>query len=125
MGYGVDRLIEDLVALGHERTEKTQGSDGNQFAVIRGFVVPLGRFAGREIDLGLPAPPNYPQGVGSAVHVRATPQLLPDGRVPNVRNVTQSALGPEWRYWSHNFGWSGERSTRELLAQVNRIFLDA
>ena len=42
-----------------------------------------------------------------------------------VRNVIPSPLGPDWRYWSHNFGWTGERSTRELMAQVNRIFHDA
>lgn len=125
MGFGVDRLIEDLRGLGYAEVELALGSDGNPFAVLRGYTVPLGRFAGREIDLAVPAPPNYPQGVGAAIHVRATPQLLPDGNVPGVRNVIASPLGPDWRYWSHNFGWSGERSTRELLGQINRIFHDA
>jgi hypothetical protein len=125
MQFGIERLLADLKALGHHDAEKATGSDGNPFAVIRSFRIPLGRFAGHVIDLGLPAPPNFPQGVGASIHVRATPQLLPDGRVPDVRNVTASPLGAEWRYWSHNFGWSGERSTRELMAQVNRIFLDA
>ena len=125
MGFGVDRLIEDLRGLGHEQVELAQGNDGNPFAVLRSFTIPLGRFGGREIDRALPAPPNYPQGVGAAIHVRAAPQLLPDGSVAGVRNVIASPLGPDWRYWSHNFGWSCERSTRELLVQVNRIFLDA
>lgn len=125
MGYGIDRMIDDLHALGHVSVEKVMGSDGNPFAVLRGFKVSLGRFAEREIDLGLPAPPDFPRGVGASIHVRSAPQLLPDGSIPNVRNVTRSALGPEWRYWSHNFGWAGERSTRELMTQVNRIFLDA
>lgn len=125
MQYGIDRMIEDLRALGHTGVEKVVGGDGNPFAVLRGYEVPLGRFAGREIDLALPAPPDFPRGVGASIHVRAAPQLLPDGSVAKVRNVTQSPLGPEWRYWSHNFGWTGERSTRELMAQVNRIFLDA
>jgi hypothetical protein len=44
---------------------------------------------------------------------------------PNVRNITRSVLGPEWRYWSHNFGWQGERSARRLISQINGIFLNA
>lgn len=125
MQFGIDRLIADLRELGHAEVTNVTGSDGSPYAVIPRFKIPLGQFAGREIDLGLPAPPNFPQGVGSSVHVWATPQLLPDGRVPGVRNIIPSPLGPEWRYWSHNFGWTGERSTRELMAQVNRIFHDA
>ena len=120
--YGPDRLLKDLAEMGHE-AERMAGADGNVYAVIRGFVVPLGRFADRVIDLGLLAPADYPRSVGSSLHVRAEPQLLEYGHVPGVRNVIQSPLGPEWRYWSHNFGWSGmERSTRRLLSQINEIF---
>ena len=118
-------MIEDFRVFGYIGVEKVVGGDGNPFVVLCGYKVFLGCFAGREIDLALPAPPDFPRGVNASIHVRATPQLLPDGRVPDVRNVTASPLGAEWRYWSHNFGWSGERSTRELMAQVNRIFLDA
>jgi len=125
MGYGVDRMVADLRALGFERAEATAAADGSPFALLKEYTVPLGRFAGRTIDLALPAPTNYPQGVGSAVHVKASPQLLPDGAVAGRQNVIASPLGLEWRYWSHNFGWAGERSTRELMTQVNRILLDA
>lgn len=125
MAFGVARLLADLQELGHQGAEYVKAGDGTEFAVLRGYTVALGRFQGQLIDLALPAPPNYPQGVGSAIHVQATPQLLPDGNIPNKRNVTASCLGPAWRYWSHSFGWTGERSTRQLLAQVNRIFHDA
>jgi hypothetical protein len=39
-------------------------------------------------------------------------------------NIIASPLGPEWRYWSHNFNWGGERerSAARLLFQVNAIF---
>ncbi|HEV2149801.1 MAG TPA: E2/UBC family protein [Longimicrobiaceae bacterium] len=123
--YGPERLLRDLGEIGYE-VERVTGADGNVYAVIRGFVVPVGRFADRVIDLGLLAPPDYPRNVGSSIHVRATPQLLEYGSVPGVRNIIQSGLGPEWRYWSHNFGWgAGERSTRRLLSQINRIFAHA
>lgn len=125
MSFGISRLVDDLKSLGYEHVESVTATDGAPYAVVRGYVVPIGQFQGRQIDLALPAPPNYPQGVGAAIHVRSDPHLLPDGHVPNKRNVIASSLGSEWRYWSHNFGWTGERSTRELMAQVNRIFHDA
>ena len=86
--------------------------------------VQFGRFAGRVIELGLPAPPDYPRSVGASIHVRAEPQFLEYGKVHKVRNIIKSPLGPEWRYWSHNFNWTGERerSAARLLAQVNSIF---
>lgn len=125
MQFGITRMVGDLEELGFQNVEAVTASDGTAFAVLRGFEVKLGRFAGRAIDLALPAPTNFPQGVGAAIHVSTAPQLLPDGNVAGHHNVIASALGSEWRYWSHNFGWTGEHTTRELMAQVNRIFHDA
>jgi hypothetical protein len=123
--YGLPRLIEELRSLGYDVAEVT-ASTGERFAVISPFGVPGGRFAGRTIDLGLQGTPDFPRTVSSAVHVRATPQLY-DTRdsVPNVRNIQPSVLGADWRYWSHNFGWQGERSARRLMSQINGIFLNA
>jgi len=123
--YGAARLLEDLVELGHDAIA-VAASDGTPFVVIKNFEVPCGRFADRRVDLGLQATPDFPRTVASAIHIRANPQLFDSGdSVPNVRNITASALGPEWRYWSHNFGWQDERSARRLLSQVNRIFANA
>lgn len=122
--YGPDRLLRDLGEMGYE-VERVTCADGSVYAVIRGFVVPAGPFVDRIIDLGLLATPDYPRSVGSSIHVRATPQLFEYGSVPGRRNIIQSALGPEWRYWSHNFGWTGERSTRRLVSQINTIFANA
>lgn len=125
MKFGSERMAEDLRALGYV-VEIVVDQHQHPFAIIRGFSVELGRFSGRVIDLGLPAPPDFPRAVGSSIHVRAEPQLLePADNIPNVRNVTLSSLGPEWRYWSKNFGWTGERSARTLMSQVNQIFQDA
>lgn len=123
--YGSGRLQADLEGLGFE-VELMIGADQHTYAVIRKYEIAIGRFAGRIIDLGILAPPDYPRSVGSAIHVRAQPQLLEKSdSAPNVRNITDSGLGPEWRYWSKNFGWDGERTTRRLISQINKIFNDA
>ena len=122
--YGPERLLADLLALGYRVELVTAG--GHVFAVIREYEVGLGRFVGRRIDLGLQATPDFPNTVASAIHVRSAPHLydLTDS-LPNVRNIQHSALGSEWRYWSHNFGWGSERTARRLMSQVNKIFQDA
>jgi hypothetical protein len=123
--YGPARLIEELKGLGYEVQEVTS-PNGEKFAVVALFRVPGGRFADRVIDLGIQATPDFPRTVASAIHVRATPQLYDTGdSVPNVRNIQPSVLGSEWRYWSHNFGWQGERSARRLMSQINGIFFNA
>jgi hypothetical protein len=123
--YGLPRLIEELLALGYEVREVT-ASNGEKFALLTPFTVPGGRFADRVIDLGIQGTADFPLTVASAIHVRATPHLYDTSdSVPNVRNIQPSALGSDWRYWSHNFGWQGERSARRLISQINGIFLNA
>lgn len=126
--YGQDRLISDLQALGYNGVERMTGNGGTLFAVIRDYQVPAGQFQDRVIDLAIPAPADYPKTFGSSIHVRANPQLLECGSVANVRNITASELGGEWRYWSKNFNGSRgtrERDTRLLLSQINEVFLNA
>jgi len=123
--YGPERLYAELRDLGFE-VRKELADNGTPFAVIEEFEVPSGRFMGRTIELGLQATADFPRTVASAIHVRADPQLLDYGDTePGVRNITQSPLGPEWRYWSHNFGWNGEKSARRLLSQINTVFANA
>ncbi|HYW30164.1 MAG TPA: E2/UBC family protein [Gemmatimonas sp.] len=120
--FGAAHLHAELEELGYAVTmvEAAQQS----FVVITAYVVPAGQFADRVIDLGLPAPPDFPNTVGAAIHVRATPQLHARGHVKDVRNVIDSPLGPEWCYWSHRIPWAGERAgaAARLLAHVASIF---
>jgi len=125
MNFGADRLIEDLQALGY-KVEKVTLNDGSIYAVLPDFPIEVGKFAGRVIGLGLLATADFPRSVSSAIHVRAEPQLYEKtDSVPNIRNITASALGDEWRYWSKNFGWTTERTARRLMSQINTIFLNA
>lgn len=122
--YGPKRLIADLGELGYKATLVEAGD--NQFAVISGYEVEIGRFKDRVIDLGIMATADYPRTVAAAIHVQANPQLFEKSdSVANVRNITDSQLGEGWRYWSHNFQWTEERTTRRLISQINGIFKDA
>ena len=122
MTYGPERLISELRELGYAPALVTGGD--TQFALLAEYTISAGRFAGRVVELGIPAPANYPMAVGASIHVRSVPHLVEFGNVPNVRNVIASALGDGWQYWSINFGWPGERerSTARLLSQINAVF---
>ncbi|MGH7518852.1 MAG: hypothetical protein ACREOC_15535 [Gemmatimonadales bacterium] len=122
-GYGPNRLVAELHALGHSRAAQVH-AENQTFVVIPEYEVQVGRFQGRIVDLGLPAVPDFPKSVGASIHVRAEPQLLEYEHRPPQRNITKSALGTDWRYWSHNFNWAGERerSAARLMHQVNTIF---
>ncbi len=123
--YGPNRLLADLQALGHAAS-LIEAPDGTPFVLISPFLVPCGKFAEREIELALQATADFPRTVASAIHVRAKPQLFDySDTLTNVRNITTSILGVDWRYWSHNFGWSEERTARRLTSQINRIFENA
>jgi hypothetical protein len=123
--YGATRFFSELRDLGFEILEVAV-PDGQPFGVIKAFVVPIGKFADRTIDLALQATADFPKTAPSAIHICATPQLYEvSDTVANVRNITTSIMGDGWRYWSHNFGWDGERSARRLMSQVNGIFFNA
>lgn len=125
MIFGPDRLHADLTALGFA-AERVAAPDGTPFVVIPDFQVPIGRFAGRVIDLGLQATPDFPLTVASAIHVRSDPHLFDvSDTIKGKRNITNSSLGPEWRYWSHNLGWADPKTARRLISKVNKVFSDA
>ena len=120
--YGLERLQGDLVDLGYV-IEKVI-ANGIMYVVIPDYEIVIGRFQGQIIDLGIPATPDFPRTVAPSIHVRATPQLLEKkDSIPSIRNIIDSPLGPEWRYWSRNFGWNGtEKSARRLMNQIKGVF---
>jgi|GEM_PF-972536 len=120
--YGIERFLQDLTELGYTH-EKMVGSDNLNYAVIRNFEVPVGRFQGRIIDLGIPIPNDYPRLVGTSIHIKSSPQLLEyTDTVPNVRNIIISQLGQEWRYWSFRLEAFPENTAQNLIFQIHGIF---
>ena len=123
--FGPHRFKEELVTLGYQ-SEIVSASDNNKYAILRDYVIPLGKFTGRIIDLGMLATSDFPISVTSALHVRSKPQLYEKSdTVPNVRNILDSALGIEWRYWSINFNWDKGYSTRRLMSKINTVCQNA
>ncbi len=61
MLYGPDRLITELRELGYSNIELVKGNEGSNYVVIRDFEIPLGKFAGSKIDLGIPAVADFPR----------------------------------------------------------------
>lgn len=122
---GSEKLIEQLIDLGY-CPKLITASDGNDYVVLEGYTILLGKFIGRVIDLGFLATKDFPNSVASAIHVRTSPQLFEKGNsLPNVRNITDSVLGSKWCYWSINFNWKSNQSARRLISQINTIFQNA
>jgi hypothetical protein len=124
MKYGPERLLDELLSVGYTAT-LTRASDGNLYAVVPNFKILLGRFANQTIELGLLATPDFPNTVASAIHVKTQPPLLDyQDTIPGIRNIIQSPLGEDWRYWSKGFRWNGENTFRRLISQINEVFLN-
>lgn len=120
--YGIDRFLQDLSELEYA-PEKVVTANNANYAVIRDFEVPVGRFQGRIIDLGIPVPNDYPRLVGTSLQIKSNPHLLEySDSIPNVRNVIESPLGQEWRYWSFRFEACSENTIQNLIYQIHGIF---
>lgn len=121
MTIGIDRLIQDLVKEGFEQTATLHDAGGMAYVMIPQFVIPAGSFAGRSINLAIPAPADYPRSTISSIHIQANPHLVAKANT-GTRNVIDSPLGTEWQYWSYQFQLDPSSPTSQLINQINAIF---
>ena len=122
MMYGNDRFISDFAELGYQ-LELVKGGDNQTYAVFKNFEVPIGQFSGKIIDLAIIVPPDYPRIVGSSIHIKSNPQLFEKtDTIPGVRNIIDSGLGTEWRYWSFAFKAEPEDTAKHLMSQIVGVF---
>lgn len=115
-----ESFLQEFAALGCVAEPRN-----DQFLVFP-WLVPIGKFAGRQIRVGLlvggDAPVNPPPGP----HI--SPHLLPfhpNNDVPHpAGGIHSSPLGPEWQYWSRPIQhWrEGDRSARQYLAHLHALF---
>lgn len=92
--YGPHKLLEDLRELGYQVNLQEGGSAA--FVIASAYEVPLGRFAGRVVELAIPAPPDYPRTVGASIHIRSSPHLFDyTDTAAGVRNIIPSPLGED------------------------------
>ena len=112
------QFVEQLRALGIEPEDR----GGGRLAFR--FTIEVGRFAGREVWLGVAVGDDFPANPPGGPHV--SPRLLPiqSGGTHPSGGVHDSPFGPEWQYWSRPFpGWAQtDRSVRAYLAHVRHLF---
>lgn len=89
------------------------------------YVVPTGRFAGTEIDLGFDVPADFPLTPPGGPHV--SPRLLPitngGGSHPSG-GVHTSPFGETFEYWSRPLShWpSTKRTVKDVMAHIRHLF---
>ena len=112
----MEALAKEFESLGYT-VDRSFAQHG--VAVIRGFSVGAGPYAGKTIDVGV-AGNDFPFTPPSGIHVR--PLIIPNGQ----RNVSNSPLGADWQYWSRQLpNWSNERTAKHIISYINKVLLDA
>ncbi len=125
MTIGIDRMLQDFRALGQE-VEGPFTSNGWEWAVVREFLVPGGRFAGNVIRIGVPAPADWPSTPPGGLYV--SPRLVPPDQMAGLsvhdRGNETAGLSGEWQYWSRPIPpntWKPTGSARRLITHWNAV----
>src|SRR2546426_5237474 len=97
--------------------ERRPPADGKILFVVTDYEVVQGQNTGKKIQVAFPIPQDYPTTAPYGVHVKTN-----HGLSGNITNVSTSALGPDWQFWSRTLsGWSaGRRNGRFYVDHVNR-----
>jgi hypothetical protein len=111
-------FTEQLKELGVEAKDLGDGK------VSFEYIIPTGRFAGHNINLGFIVPNDFSLTPPSGLHV--SPRLLPlqpGGSHPSG-GIHESPFGPDWEYWSRPIPhWKTTRRTvRDVMAHVRHLF---
>ena len=121
MIYGSECFIKDFNAIGYSPI--LVGVGKQNYAIFKEFEIPIGKFAGRIIDLALIVLNDYPRMVHSSIHIKTTPQLFEKSdTISGVRNIIDSGLGVEWRYWSIALKSVPDNTAMHLMSQINGVF---
>lgn len=114
-----DEFARELAAL-INRTPDSLG--GNRLSFT--YEIPVGRFKGVTITIGIEVPADFPNTPPSGPHIK--PRLLPLN--PNApshpERVAPSPFGEEWEYWSRPFSdWAeSDHSVKSYLAHIRNLF---
>ena len=88
------------------------------------YEIPLGKFRGRIVQVGLLASDSFPMDPPPGPHFN--PHLLPvtnQGGVHPLGGIHNSPLGQVWQYWSRPFtGWSKtDRTVKTYIAHLKNL----
>lgn len=89
------------------------------------YEVPVGRFKGQQIMLGLEVHDDFPANCPSGPHIK--PRLLPintGGSHPDGAIHESEKFGSDWEYWSRPYpGWNAsDRTVKSYMAHIRRLF---
>ena len=119
MNIGLSELQQQLIELGFPAT-----IEQNRFVVFP-FIVPIGRFRNKEIEIALEAP-QFPLNPPSGPYIK--PHLLPcsggGGSHPDGGIHKRNLPSADFQYWSRPFqNWNGSAKTsKEYLAFIRTLF---
>jgi hypothetical protein len=108
-------FMEGLRKLGFQPSTIKDRDD----CVVFDYMVESGRFATKQVRLGLIVPPDFPNStptgphVSPCIHPFATGGTHPTGGIHQQHSVPfESGAGGKWQYWSRPFpGWAQEKKT--------------
>lgn len=92
--------------------------------VLVEYEIPLGKFQGQVVTMGFQVQDSFPMTPPPGPHFK--PLLLPitgGGGAHPFGAIHNSALGPDWEYWSRPFkDWNRtDRSVRTYLAHIRNL----
>jgi hypothetical protein len=100
---------------------------GNDYVTFP-YMVPVGRFAGRQIKVGLLVkdllPPPGPCICPPLLPLNPQPLPHPNGGIHDSASRPDWPLGAGWQYWSRPFtNWENtDRSARTYIARLTALF---
>ena len=113
-------FVDQLKALGFSPEEMGENR------ICFEYVIPVGKFAGQSVKLGLEVNGDFPANPPGGLHV--SPHLLPMNTSSNVHPAggihPSKRFGPEWQYWSRPCpDWSKtDRTVRAYMAHIRHLF---
>ena len=113
-------FIDQLKTLGHQPQDRGEGR------ICFEFVIPVGKFIGQTILLGLVVGDDFPLTPPPGINV--SPYLLPINTTsrnhPEGGINATSPFGEGWQYWSRPFpDWANtDRTVRTYMAYVRHLF---
>lgn len=111
-------FIDELRALGFDPIDHGDGR------ISFPFVIPTGKFAGTEIQLGFKVGEDFSVTPPGGPHMK--PGLLPlaSGGTHPSGGIHPSEFGPDWQYWSRPFPRWNEtnRTVKAYMAHIRHLF---
>lgn len=113
-----DDLESYLREIGHP-ISRSVDSQGLEYTVVTGFVIPTGALKGRECDVAIQRVLTVPYVAPAAIHTH--PHLVSMDATDPVKTMA-SNLGTDWQYWSRRF--DHEATPRAVWAHVIAVLGD-